>query len=464
MELTFHGAAREVTGSCHIVRHAGKTILLDVGLFQGRRSEVREKNRSLPVPADTIDAIVLSHAHIDHAGRLPYVVHQGYRGPIFATSATKDLSRVMLMDSAHIQEKDAEFLAKRKRIFEEPLYRSEDAERTIQQMRAQDYERSFEVVPGLNAKFLDAGHILGSASVVLEWRDGTTQRRFAFSGDVGRAGLAIIRDPVVPTDVDGVIMESTYGGRHHDSVEGARDRLAAIVVATAARGGRVLIPAFAVGRTQELIYTLHELAVAGRIPRVPVIIDSPLATAATDVFTRHAGVFDLSEPFMNRFRQNPAGSLENSLVEFTESVEASKEAMRRRGPMIVVAASGMVESGRILHHLLHGASDPRNTVLIVGFQAEHTLGRRIVERRAEIRVFGEDIPLRAQVEILNGYSAHADESGLVSWIEAVRRTSPRLGQTWLVHGEPTAQDALAHVLNGRGFRASCPLPGNTGVV
>lgn len=464
MELTFYGAAREVTGSCHVVRYGGKTVLLDMGLFQGKRSEVREKNRTLPVPADTIDAIVLSHAHIDHAGRLPFVVRRGFQGPIFSTQASKDLCQVMLMDSARIQEKDAEFLARRKRVVEEPLYVGDDVDRTIRQMRGQAYETSVEVIPGLRATFLDAGHILGSASVVLEWKDGATTRRLAFSGDIGRAGLAIIRDPVVPTDVDGVIMESTYGGRHHEGVERARDQLADIVTATAARGGKVLIPAFAVGRTQELIYTLHELATAGRIPRLPVIVDSPLATAATNVFIRHADLFDTSEPFIQRFRADPSGSLEHSLVEFTESVEASKEAMRRRGPMIVVAASGMVESGRILHHLLNGAADPRNTVLIVGFQAAHTLGRRIVERRPVIKVFGEEIPLRAKVEILNGYSAHADEGGLVSWIEAVRRTSPRLEQTWLVHGEPTAQDTLAALLNGRGFRASCPLPGSTGVI
>jgi metallo-beta-lactamase family protein len=464
VKLTFHGAAREVTGSCHIVRHEGRTILLDMGLFQGKRSDVRAKNLALPVSPGEIAAVLLSHAHIDHAGRLPYLVRQGFRGPIYATGATKDLCQVMLMDSAHIQEKDAEFLAKRRKTFEEPLYLGADAEQTVQQMRQHDYGVPFDVVPGLSAKFLDAGHILGSASVVLEWTDGLDKRRLAFSGDIGRAGLAIIGDPVAPTDVDAVIMESTYGGRRHDSVEGARERLAAIVVATAAKGGKVLIPAFAVGRTQELIYTLHELATQGRIPRVPVIIDSPLATAATDVFLRNAALFDASEPFVRRFGNNPAGTLEHAAVEFTETVEKSKEAMRRNGPMIVIAASGMAESGRILHHLMHGASDPRNTVLIVGFQAEHTLGRRIVERRPEIKVFGEMIPLRAQVEILNGYSAHADEDGLVSWLEAVRRSSPRLRHTWLVHGEPTAQDTLASVLNGRGIKATCPEPGSTGAV
>ena len=402
-----------MTGSCHVVQFDGKTIVLDAGLFQGRRSAVREKNRALPLPAGEINAVVLSHAHIDHAGRLPFLVRQGFSGPIFATHATKDLCRVMLQDSAHIQEKDAEFLARRNREFDPPLYETPDAEAAVEQMRGQRYDAAVEVVPGLSARFLDAGHILGSASVVLEWREGVSSRRLAFSGDIGRAGLSIIRDPVPPADVDAVIMESTYGGRHHDSVDGARERLATVVTTTAARGGKVLIPAFAVGRTQELIYTLHELAAAGRIPRVPVIIDSPLATAATDVFMRHAELFDSSEPFVRRFRDHPEGTLEHSLVEFTETVEESKEAMRRRGPMIVIAASGMAESGRILHHLMHGAADARNTVLIVGFQAEHTLGRRIVEQRSTIKVFGEEVPLRAHVEVLNGYSAHADEDGLI---------------------------------------------------
>jgi metallo-beta-lactamase family protein len=464
MELTFHGAAREVTGSCHVVKHDGKTILLDLGLFQGRRGDVRAKNLALPVPADSVDAVLLSHAHIDHAGRLPYLARQGFRGRIHATSATKDLCRVMLADSARIQEKDAEFLARRRKTFEEPLYDATDAEQAIRQMQAEEYGVPVEVMPGMRATFLDAGHILGSASIVLEWRDGRAKRKLAFSGDIGRVGLSIIRDPAPPADVDGVIMESTYGGRRHESAGGARERLAAVVSATAARGGRVLIPAFAVGRTQELIYTLHDLVTEGRIPRIPVIIDSPLATAATDVFLRHAELFDASEPFIARFRNNPAGTLGHSLVEFTETVGESKEAMHRRGPMIVIAASGMAESGRILHHLMHGATDPRNTILIVGFQAEHTLGRRIVERRPEIRVFGEVIPLRAQVEVLTGYSAHADEDGLVDWIDAVKRASPRLKRTWLVHGEPPAQDALVNVLGQRGITATCPEPGHRDVV
>jgi metallo-beta-lactamase family protein len=256
--------------------------------------------------------------------------------------------------------------------------------------------------------------------------------------------------------VDWAIMESTYGNRVHSSVAGTQERLAAIIRHTAARGGKVLIPAFAVGRTQELIYSTHELARSGRIPRIPVVIDSPLATEATRVFTQHAELFDVSESFVHQFRENPAATLGNSLVEYTESTAASKDAMFRRGPMIVIAASGMAESGRILHHLLHGAPDARNTILIVGFQAEHTLGRRIVERRPVINVFGEEVPLHAQVEVLDGYSAHADQQELLQWADAMHRASPHLKHVWLVHGEPGAQDTLSAELNHRGIPASCP--------
>ncbi len=459
MQITFHGAAREVTGSCHVVQVNGQTILLDGGLFQGRRSAVREKNTAMPVAPERISAIILSHAHIDHAGRLPYFVRRGYAGPIFATHATKDLCRVMLADSAHIQEKDAEFLARRNREHHEPLYDTRNVEATIAAMRGTGYGVWFDVGPGIRAQFIEAGHILGSASVILEWENGSTTRRLAFSGDIGRAGLSIIRDPAVPQDVDGVIMESTYGNREHAGIDGTRERLAEVVTATAARGGKIFIPAFAVGRTQELVYSLHELVRAGRIPPIPVVIDSPLAIRATRVFTDHAALFDKSEPLVRAFAANPADTLHNSLVEYAETADESKAAMRRHGPMVIIAASGMVESGRILHHIMQGAPDPKNTIMIVGFQAEHTVGRRIVERRPTIRVLGEEVQLRANVEVLNGYSAHASRSGLLAWHAALRASSPRLKHTWLVHGEAEAQDALAAELTQLGAPTSCPTPG-----
>lgn len=458
MEITFAGAAREVTGSCHILRVNGKTILLDCGLFQGRRRDVDQKNRHLPVPASAVDAVVLSHAHIDHAGRLPFLVGEGYRGVIHATKATRDLCEVMLADSAHIQEKDAEYLARQGKEAIAPLYTLRDVATTLDQMTGHRYRERFDVVPGVSATFTDAGHILGSASVRLEWQDGSTVRRLAFSGDVGRSGLAIIRDPEPPSQVDWMILESTYGDRDHKSVDGAREELARVVRETAARGGKILVPAFAVGRTQEIIYDLHELAQAGEVPQLPVFVDSPLAHRATEVFRENTADFDESEALVTRHAGRRAEIFEHDLVRFTPSVEESKAINRYPGPAIVVAASGMCEAGRILHHLKDGAPDPRNTILIVGFQAEHTLGRRIVERRPTIRVFGDDVSLRARVEVINGYSAHADRVELQAWLDATRAESPSLKDVFLVHGEPAAQDAFATQLGARGYQVSCPEP------
>jgi metallo-beta-lactamase family protein len=459
MRLTFQGAAREVTGSAHVVRVKDRTILLDCGLFQGRRAEVSAKNRRLPVPVEELDAVVLSHAHIDHAGRLPFLVKQGFRGDIHATAATRDLCEVMLADSAFIQEKDADFLARHRKSAEEPLYTIRDVSSTLNLMQPQRYHDRFEVVPGVWARFTDAGHILGSASVALEWEEGGQRRRLGFSGDIGRSGLPIIRDPQPLEDLDWVLLESTYGNRDHTSVEGAREQLAKVVRDTVARGGRVLIPAFAVGRTQELLYDLHQLVHQGKIPAVPVVIDSPLATKATEVFRENTTIFDDRESMVRSHNGDRAALFDFELVQFTPEVEDSKAMMRKSGPMIVIAASGMAESGRILHHLAHSASDPRTTILIVGFQAEHTLGRRIVERRPVIKVYGEEVPLRAQVEVLTGYSAHADRRELRAWLDAVRATSPRLADVFLVHGEREAQDAFAADLTAAGYRTTAPEPG-----
>ena len=454
MEITFVGAAREVTGSCHLLHVNGKTVALDCGMFQGRRSESAEKNKALPVPIAELDAVVLSHAHIDHSGRLPFLVAQGYSRTIWATAATRDLSAVMLADSAHIQEKDAEFLARKKKLFVEPLYGMRHATRTMELMVGVPYNKPFDIVPGVQGTYVDAGHILGSASVILDCTEGSVTRRLIFSGDVGRSGLSIIRDPVPPTGADAVIVESTYGNRDHDSVDGARARLAAVIRATAARGGRVLIPAFAVGRTQELIYSLHSLVKEGVIPSIPIYVDSPLAIDATTVFQMHPETFDQSEDLVRRVKE----LFDFPLVRFTRDVEESKAISMAKGPMVIIAASGMVEAGRILHHLAQGASDPRNTILIVGFQAEHTLGRRIVEKTPMLKVFGEEVPLRAQVEVINGYSAHADRNELTAWLDAVKAESPRLGPVWLVHGEPEVQDTYRTTLVAKGYSVSCPEP------
>lgn len=426
-------------------------------MFQGKRQESAEKNKRLPLPIEELDAVVLSHAHIDHSGRLPFLVAEGYSKTIWATGATRDLSAVMLADSAHIQEKDAEFLARRKRAFVEPLYGMRHAVRTMDLMVGVPYNKPFDVIPGVKATYIDAGHILGSATVMLDCAEGAVKKRLVFSGDIGRRGLALVRDPEIPEGADALIMESTYGNRDHESVEGSRARLAEVIRSTAARGGRVLIPAFAVGRTQEMIYVIHSLVRGKAIPAVPVYVDSPLAIDITTVFEMHPEILDESEKMVEKVRE----LFQFDLLHYTRDVEESKAINRAHGPMIVIAASGMAENGRILHHLAQGASDPRNTILIVGFQAEHTLGRRIVERQPMLKIFGDEVPLRAQVEIINGYSAHADRAELTTWLGRVNDASPGLGPVWLVHGERAVQDKFQVSLAAKGYSVDCPEPNTT---
>jgi metallo-beta-lactamase family protein len=454
MEIEFYGAAREVTGSCHILRANGKVVIVDCGMFQGRRSESAEKNKTLPVEVAEIDAVVLSHAHIDHSGRLPYLVREGYSKTIFATAATRDLCAVMLADSAHIQESDAKHLAKNHKGFVEPLYTMRDAVRTQDLMIGIPYNKTFDVVPGVRCTYIDAGHILGSASVLLDVTENGTTKRLVFSGDIGRPGLSIIRDPVVPQGADVVIMESTYGNRDHETVIDARAQLAAVVRDTAARGGRILIPSFAVGRTQELLYNLNGLSREGAIPAIPIYVDSPLATDTTTVFEMHPEVFDHTEDLVNKAKD----LFQFPQVHFTRSVEESKGLNTAQGPMVIIAASGMVEAGRILHHLVRGAADPKNTILFVGYQAEGTLGRRIESKPPTVRIYGDDVPLRAEVKIIDGYSAHADRTELTAWIDGVKTTSPRLGEVFLVHGEADVQDIFKTALSAKGYTVECPEP------
>jgi metallo-beta-lactamase family protein len=454
LEITFVGAAREVTGSCHLLRVNGRTIALDCGMFQGKRQEAAEKNRALPLPIKDLDAVVLSHAHIDHSGRLPFLVAEGYSKTIWATPGTRDLCAIMLADSAHIQEKDAEFLAKHRKDFVEPLYGMRHAVRTMDLMVAVPYNKPFDVVPGVRCTYIDAGHILGSASVLVDCTEDGVTKRLVFSGDIGRSQLAIIRDPVPPEGADALIMESTYGNREHESVEGARAKLAEVIRETAARGGRVLIPAFAVGRTQEMIYALHSLVQEGAIPSIPIYVDSPLAIDATTVFEMHPESFDSSEEMVRKTKD----LFRFDLLHYTRDVEESKAVSSARGPMVIIAASGMMENGRILHHLAQGAPDPRNTILVVGFQAEHTLGRRVVEKQPILHIFGDDVPLHARVEVINGYSAHADRTEMMTWLGRVKEKSPHLGPIWLVHGESDVQDEFRVGLTARGYSVTCPEP------
>ncbi|HUR95748.1 MAG TPA: MBL fold metallo-hydrolase [Gemmatimonadales bacterium] len=445
--LTFWGAAGQVTGSMHLLEAAGGRFLLDAGLFQGHRAQSHALNAKLPFDPRRLDGIVLSHAHIDHTGRLPLLVRHGFHGPIHTTPATRDLCAVMLPDAAHIQEKDHEYLQRRGKAGpeSEPLYNLADAIAVQELMIGVPYRRITHLRKHLALEFVEAGHILGSASMDLRISEGGNHR-IVFSGDIGRSGLPIIRDPEPPSGpIDTLIVESTYADRDHESVAGAEERLGEAVRRTVARGGKVLIPAFALGRVQEIVYSLHQLHRARRIPDVPIFIDSPLAVETTTVFRMHPEVFDEREQLVADGIQ----LFDFSLVRYVRDVAASKALNELRGPAIIIAASGMAESGRILHHLANGIGDHRNLVLFVGYQAEHTLGRRIQSGEEVVRILGQDHPRRAEVETIGGYSAHADRGELRAWL---RRLGGTIRRAFVVHGEAQALGAMATILREEGVR------------
>src|SRR5579862_1856318 len=437
MRLTFWGAAQTVTGSMHHVEAAGKRFLLDCGLYQGRRQESFERNSHFPFPVSTIDGVILSHAHMDHSGNLPTLVHNGFSGPIHTTPATVDLCLAMLADSAYLQQKDAEFCNRRRehrrsigRDASEctPLYTPEDAERTYPLFRATDLGQSKEVAQGFKYKTYDAGHMLGSTSMVIE-ADGV---RLAFSGDVGRASLPILRDPVSPEAADYLIMESTYGDRLHKPVEEAAGTLADVVNRTASRGGRIIVPCFAVGRTQQLVLLLHQLMDAHKIPSIPIFVDSPLAVNATDIFRKHPECYDEEA---RKFLTDGADPFGFYRLKYIRDVNESKALNSLHGPFVVLSASGMAEGGRVLHHLRNNIEDSRNTILITGFQAEHTLGRKILQGDREVPIFGEPMRVRAEVTSLDQLSGHADQHELIEWM---RPLAKGLKKVFLVHGEPAS--------------------------
>jgi metallo-beta-lactamase family protein len=445
--ITFWGAAGQVTGSCHLVQMHGRRVLLDAGMFQGHREESRRLNAELPFDPRQIDAVVLSHAHIDHAGRLPLLAARQYSGPIHATAATRDLCAVMLADAASIQESDFAYLQKRGRAGPEaaPLYTVPDATRVQELMHGHPYDREFLLDGlGMRATFHEAGHILGSAAVAVTG-DRAGEPRIVFSGDIGRYGQPIIRDPAPPKGpVDALIVESTYALKSHGTLQDASELLAAIVHRVVSRRGKLLIPAFALGRTQELIYALHQLLTAGRIPALPIYIDSPLALEATDVFRMHPEIFDRGESTID----TDPRIFDHRMVRFVKSVDESKSLNRIAGPAIIIAASGMAEAGRILHHLRNHGDDPNNTILFVGFQAEHTLGRRIKEGRPPYRIFGEERAINAEVVSIDGYSAHADKEELRRW---VRDLGGPVKRAFCVHGEPAALVAMKQILHEEGI-------------
>ncbi len=446
MDITFYGAARTVTGSQHLIDVNGHRILLDCGLYQGSRRESKERNRHLPFDAASIDTLILSHAHIDHSGNIPNLVKSGFNGDIISTFATRDLCNIMLRDSAKIQELDIEYLNKKRRHGNlpplEPIYTMDDALDSLKLFLGIGYERPYHVAPGITLTFYDAGHVLGSAIVCLDIEDSAdgTPTRLVFSGDLGRAHRPILNDPVFLDRADVLIMESTYGDREHPADQDTDHLLEDIIRETVKQGGKVIVPAFAIGRTQELVYRLNNLVENGDLPPdLQVYVDSPLAIDATGIFRAHPEAYDeaTADVMMTDRDHDPFGF---RMMRYTRTAQESKALNFLKSPAVIISASGMAEAGRILHHLKNNIEDPRNTILITGFQAPETLGRRIVDGNKRVKIFGEDYDVRARVVSLTGLSGHADRSELIDWAGHLRQP-PR--HTFLVHGEPEAAFALA---------------------
>ncbi len=449
MRITFCGAAQEVTGSMHLLEVNGRRILLDCGLFQGHRADTYERNLNFPFEPVTIDAVVLSHAHIDHSGNLPNLVKQGFSGNIWCTAATRNLCTYMLMDSGYIQEQDVEYLNRRKRERGEPeiepIYTRQDAQNALGQFVSMGLHRPVIVADGVELTFYNAGHILGAAFVALEIDERETGKhwRLVFSGDIGRGEAEILKPPEQPGAADIVIMESTYGDRLHETYDDARRKLRDVVNSTAKRRGKVIIPAFAVGRTQEIVYGLNQLDAEGDIPELPIFVDSPLAVNATDVFRMHPEAWNQEvQSFLTEDRRKSPFDFDN--MEYVREVRRSKQLNAMPGPAIIISASGMAESGRILHHLKHNITSDDNTVLLVGFMAEHTLGRRLKDGADTVRIYGDEYNVRSRVVSLDGYSAHADQKELVDFAQSFDRE--RLQGLFLVHGEPGPMQVLAGLL------------------
>lgn len=461
IEIEFVGAAQTVTGSMHLVRTRHATVLLDCGLYQGRRQESIERNKNFPIDVSKLDAVVLSHAHIDHSGALPLLVKRGYQGDIFTTPASRDLAAAMLEDAAMIQAADARHVNKlidldrldMKRV--EPLYDRQDVRNTLDLTSTLAYHRNHEIAPGVRLRFLDAGHVLGSAICILDIDDDGLERRICFTGDLGRRQMPILRDPEIPEGIEMLITESTYGDRLHPPIQEMGDELGEVIRRTVKRGGKVVIPAFALERAQELVFALKKLYRDGRLPKVPVYVDSPLTVKITDVFKLHPECFD-DETLELLRRDSP---FEFPELRYVDDKEESKAIDADPAPCVIISASGMCESGRVLHHLKATIEGFENTVVIVGFQAQHTLGRRLVEKRDRVRIFGVERNRHAEVVVLNGFSAHADQKDLVDFAVAARERG-KLRDIALVHGEPKAQDVLRGKLLDQGFPSvQVPAPG-----
>lgn len=441
MQVTFLGAAREVTGSCYLVETADVRFLVDCGMFQGGREEHERNRATFPFAPTSIDFVILTHAHIDHSGLLPKLTRAGFSGPIHATAATADLLAIMLPDSGHIQEDNARRRARDRRFAgrqrSEPLYAVADAQACLKQISPHDYDRKTLLDPQVRCRFRDAGHILGSAILELWVEEHGETRKLVFSGDLGQPGRPILREPERIDDADFLFIESTYGDRTHDCLDDTLDQLTQVVERTLRKKrGCLVIPSFAVGRTQEIIYYLHDLTRQGRLEGLQIFVDSPMATEVTQLTMRHLDLFDEQAKRLAAWRAAGDGL---PSMHFTRSVEESIALNRIQSGAIIISASGMCEAGRIKHHLRHRLPNGADTVLIVGYQARGTLGRRLVERAAEVRIFGEPVPVRADIEVLNGLSAHADRAALLDWARAFKRAPKR---TFVVHGEDAASNAL----------------------
>lgn len=460
MKLKVNDAVRNVTGTKHLLTAGRTRVLLDCGLCQGRRDESERRNRMLRVSPPSVDVVLLSHAHVDHSGSLPTLVKHGFSGRVFATHATVDLAGILLRDTAHIQAHDLEYLNRRRRKRGapplEPIFDDRDVDETLERFVGVDYDTPTQVAPNVKVTFRDAGHILGSSILEIDARESGRSTRVVFTGDLGRADVPILRDPYHVLSADVLITESTYGNRTHGSSADVEKELAAFVADTARRRGKIIVPSFAVGRTQRIVYILHELMRANRIPEMPIYVDSPLAVRATKIFRRHPECFDEEMNALLRRDDDPLGF---ARVTYITDVADSKKLNRKHGPAIIISASGMCEAGRILHHLKNSVTRRRNAVMIVGYQAEHTLGRRIVEGAPRIKVFGKHYPLRARVKVFNEFSAHADRDELVDFAVGMRRPPRR---TVVVHGSTEQSIALARALTRGGLaKVTVPFDGET---
>jgi len=451
MKIRFYGAARTVTGSQHLIEVNGKKLLLECGIFQGRWRDFYERNCCFAFEPNDIDAVILSHAHIDHSGNLPNLVKQGYDNPIYATPPTVDLADIMLRDSGHIYEENAEFVNKKKRKHGEPavepLYTVHDAEKVLPLFSEVNYGEPFEPVSGVTAHLVDAGHILGSAAIVLDVEENGKKTRIWFSGDIGRKRLPLLRDPIMPEDVDVLMMECTYGDKPHRDPEVAYIEFRDVVKRTIARGGKVIVPAFAVGRTQELVYSLNRMITEGELPRIPVFVDSPMAINATKIFQKYPDYYDDETHDFMRTGKHPALTFPG--LRYTRLVSESKEINKMDEPMIIISASGMAVAGRILHHLIQNVEDGRNTICIVSWQAPHTLGRRLAERQKTVRIFGEELRVRAEIATIGGFSAHGGQKMLLDYAQSANRNG--LKHIYLVHGDEGPAAALMDKMKERGI-------------